>query len=200
MNDLAHSEEYRGYTLKIHYDQDPESPREWSNLSIIACYHPRYHLGDYNRKGKPQFPSKNEVEEIIGNKSTVWLPLYLYDHSGITMNTTGFSCPWDSGQVGWIYATKEVLDKEYGKGKWKREEVERVLKGEVEVYDQFLTGQVYGYTIEDEEGDEIDDSCWGLYGEDYAISEAKSVIDYQITKKEKDAVAWKNDNQLEMAL
>ena len=23
------------------------------------------------------------------------LPLYLYDHSGITMNTSGFSCPWD---------------------------------------------------------------------------------------------------------
>ena len=34
------------------------------------------------------------VEQMEG---MVILPLYLYDHSGITMNTTGFSCPWDSG-------------------------------------------------------------------------------------------------------
>lgn len=40
------------------------------------------------------------VEQMDG---MVILPLYLYDHSGITMNTCGFSCPWDSGQVGWIY-------------------------------------------------------------------------------------------------
>jgi len=45
----------------------------------------------------------------------VILPLYLYDHSGITMNTTGFSCPWDSGQVGWIYADADCIKKEYGK-------------------------------------------------------------------------------------
>ena len=43
-----------------------------------------------------------------------YLPLYLYDHSGITMNTGGFSCSWDSGQMGWIYATKEDIQKEYG--------------------------------------------------------------------------------------
>ena len=30
------------------------------------------------------------VEQMEG---MVILPLYLYDHSGITMNTTGFSCP-----------------------------------------------------------------------------------------------------------
>ena len=35
------------------------------------------------------------------------LPLYLYDHSGITMNTTGFNDRWDSGQVGFIYTTKD---------------------------------------------------------------------------------------------
>ena len=49
------------------------------------------------------------VEQMDG---MVILPLYLYDHSGITMNTCGFSCPWDSGQVGWIYADKAMIDKE----------------------------------------------------------------------------------------
>ena len=26
--------------------------------------------------------------------NVVCLPLYLYDHGGITMNTTGFACSW----------------------------------------------------------------------------------------------------------
>ncbi len=44
----------------------------------------------------------------------VILPLYLYDHGGITMRTNPFSCPWDSGQVGWIYAPKKTFIDETG--------------------------------------------------------------------------------------
>jgi len=44
----------------------------------------------------------------------VILPLYLYDHGGITMSTGAFSCPWDSGQVGWIYAPKKTFIDETG--------------------------------------------------------------------------------------
>ena len=66
------------------------------------------------------------------------LPLYLYDHSGITMNTTGFSCPWDSGQVGWIYADKRRIEAEYGKVTPETvEKARQVLEGEVKSYDYF---------------------------------------------------------------
>ncbi len=30
------------------------------------------------------------------------------------MNTTGFSCPWDSGQVGWVFVSKKKVREEYG--------------------------------------------------------------------------------------
>ena len=43
--------------------------------------------------------------------------------------------------------------------------VEKVLRGEVKVYDQYLQGDVYGYVIEDADGEEID-SSWGYYGDD----------------------------------
>jgi hypothetical protein len=63
---------------------------------------------------RDNFKNLSEYNKAIDNKlletvkkEFVILPLYLYDHSGITMNTTGFSCPWDSGQVGWIYTSKE---------------------------------------------------------------------------------------------
>lgn len=106
------------------------------------------------------------------------LPLYLYDHGGITMSTGAFGCPWDSGQVGFIYISREKAAME-----WPTDTEERAvacLKSEVEHYDEYLTGNVHGYTVERgtlgkttfADGTEEltirwddDDSCWGYYGD-----------------------------------
>lgn len=42
------------------------------------------------------------------------LPLYLLDHSGLFIQTTSFGDPWDSGQIGWIYADTDMIVKEFG--------------------------------------------------------------------------------------
>lgn len=66
------------------------------------------------------------------------------------MNTVGYSCPWDSGQVGFIAVSKAKVREEGG---WKQltqqriAMIERGLKGEVETYDQFLRGEVYGFRV-----------------------------------------------------
>ena len=82
--------------------------------------------------------------KVISQKYLM-LPLYLYDHSGITMNTTGFSCPWDSGQVGWIYASKENALREFGGKSFTaatRKKAEDCMRGEVECYDSYLRGEL----------------------------------------------------------
>ncbi|HCX67884.1 hypothetical protein [Parvibaculum sp.] len=113
--------------------------------------------------------------DAISNKAVI-LPLYLYDHSGITMNTTGFHCPWDSGQVGFIFVSLEDVRREYGvqrvSGKLRRT-VEDALRAEVDVYDDYLRGEVYGYVIE-RDGDHVD-SCWGYFGdfEEHCLGEAR---------------------------
>jgi len=110
----------------------------------------------------------NKAWEKVCSNHLVILPLYLYDHSGITMNTTGFTCRWDSGQVGYIYIDKEKALKEYGGKIFSRQLKKRLtsyLKSEVEVYDQYLTGDVYGFQLLDPEGEEID-SSWGFFGSD----------------------------------
>jgi len=98
----------------------------------------------------------------------VILPLYLYDHSGITMSTGSFGCPWDSGQVGYIICDNETVEKEFGGD---RDLAEKSLRAEVSVYDDYLTGNVYGFIVEERDNDEDDDwehvdSCWGFYGYD----------------------------------
>ena len=114
----------------------------------------------------------------------VYLPLYLYDHSGITMNTGGFSCRWDSGQVGYIYTDKNTILKTVGAFKnekgnyikvneknWKKAAY-KSMEDEVHTYDMYLTGEVYGLVVEelvDEEDDEWNetDSCWDFYNDSW---------------------------------
>lgn len=117
------------------------------------------------------------VEQILEQK-VIMLPLYLYDHSGITMSTKPFSCPWDSGQVGYIYVTLEDVRREWPCKRVsakRRAQAEQTLISEVEMYDKYLRGEVYGYTISDENSDPID-SCWGFYGLAVAQEEAINAL------------------------
>jgi hypothetical protein len=150
-----------GDIFKIFYDTDPQSPRDWDNLGTIVAWHRRYKLGDEQPKEDPkEYRSKLPKDVIL-------LPVYLYDHSGITINTTGFSCPWDSGQVGFIYVTRERIRQEYSCkriSKKRLESVKRHLDAEIETYDTYLRGEVYGYVREGKDYSEVD-SCWGFFGE-----------------------------------
>lgn len=142
--------------FRIKVEQDSGSfndPRDWDNLGKMVCFNRNYSLGDKTTIRHEEFDSWDEMESFLIRefKAEVVLPLYLYDHSRITMNTTGFSCPWDSGQVGFIYATREDILNEYGSKKITktlREKVEEVLLSEVEVYDQYITGDVYYFEEE----------------------------------------------------
>jgi hypothetical protein len=173
--------EYKGYTIEIGLDEFNESPREWDNLGIMVCFHNRYNLGDekteYYQDDSLAFQDWLQVNE----KDLIYLPLYLYDHSGITMNTIGFPCPWDSGQVGYIYVSIEDVKKEW---EWKRLTrqrrgfIENILEGEVETYDQYLRGEVYYYVVLDKENNPVD-SCCGFYNKDHAISQAEDWINYE---------------------
>lgn len=166
-----------GKTLEILQDENPDSPREWDNMGTMICFHGRYNLGDKHNYDHKDYSGWEEMETaIIKNESpAVILPLYLYDHSGITISTSPFSCRFDSGQIGFIFVSKEKLRKEYGVKRITKDiiqKAEKCLLGEVNTYDQYLTGDVYGYKVIDEEGNE-EDSCWGYYGEDSIKDEFK---------------------------
>ena len=184
MFDPIETIDYKSCTIEIYMDDDADDPRNWDNLGHMTCFHNRYSLGDSHN-----YNNLVELSETINDKNSIILPLYLYDHSGITINTTGFSCPWDSGQVGIIYMTKEEIRKEYN---WKvitknrREKIYEYLINEVKIYDDFLTGNVYGFMTKDKCGDDIE-SCWGFFGEtDYMINEAKGEVDYYLDQKRKE--------------
>lgn len=62
---------------------------------------------------------------------------------------------------------------------------ERML-GTVKEIDYYMTGQVYGFNISDQNGDGFDDnSCWGFIGDiKYAKEEAEACVDREIAWRE----------------
>lgn len=210
-----------GVKAVLYFDPEPPSPREWSNIGAMVCWHSRYNLGDKHAHANPtdfrlsllpdavrdrlearyerednrlftQYYQRDrakyeaESDQLERNhrarisreldRVAVVLPLFLYDHSGRTISTAPFSCPWDSGQVGYIYVTFERARQAHG---WKvitkarRAKLVEYLQDEVKAYDDYLTGQVYGYVLTDENGDDVD-SLWGIYDVEYARTEARN--------------------------
>ena len=173
--------ELNGFKAEIIRDTDVESPRtSMDNVGTMACFMKRSNLGDkkhgYNSE---DYGSLAEIKDAIltDNPDAVVLPLYVYMHSGTTMSTKPFDCKWDSGQAGFIFASGEKIKAEWGdpKDPAARALAEECLLGEVQTYDDWLQGEVFGYKLKGPQGDDLD-SCWGFYGEDYIKDEVSGIL------------------------
>lgn len=171
-----------GTVLEIHQDDDAPNPRkEDDNATKMVCMHRRYKLGDTHDYNSGDYNGWSELREHLiecdDACEDLISPLYLFDHSGITisMDDTQFRARdvvgWDWGQVGWIYITNETLQKEWGGDK---EKALACMRAEVKIYDQYLRNDVWGYVIKRANTCEtcnhteydVLDSCDGFYGSD----------------------------------
>lgn len=196
--------------LKIKlYSDSGENPREWDNLGTMATKHRRYSIGEEVIKDSIDWlREKLELSEItvvkladsLGVsyyteavrlnlesrffKAFVALPLYMYEHSGVSIATTPFSCRWDSGQLGYIYCTKKKALEEFGGKvvtKKVREKCFSNFVAEVKSYDMWQNGDVYGY--EATYGEE-EDSCGGFYGTDWENNGILNYLSFEGVSKE----------------
>jgi len=157
----------RKLRLVIEQDQFSDDPRSWDNLGTMLCCHRDYQLGDCNsnRETEEQLAeicrkygkSDEEIDEmtfgeeirfILDQPDICGLPLWLYDHSGISIST-GRRDAWDSSFIGLIFVEKDFylaqtcLKDEID---WK-EAATKTLKGEIATYNDFLEGNVYQWTL-----------------------------------------------------
>ena len=143
-------------TVTVHQDQHPSNPRkDWDHGSVMVCEHNRYRLGDRQmtngEKEALQLGGWEGLEKHCKRQygTTTFLKLGLYDHSGVSMYIGGGahafdSAGWDSGTVGWIMDTKASL----AVTGTLPEHIQDMLEGDVEVYNQYLTGDIWYYSIE----------------------------------------------------
>lgn len=166
------------YTFKIEQSEDYASPREWDNVSKFAVFHSRYDSPNdsyLERRDIDELGSWDCVREELIRCHDIYpfciKPVYMYDHGGITLSTTGFSCSWDSGQVGFVFVDKATI---------KKESITRVqaidcLDSEFNTYDQYLRGDVWDVFICDD-SDNVAESVCGFYGHEYAEAEAEAMV------------------------
>lgn len=111
---------------------------------------------------------ENHVQDLLKN-AKAYLPLYLLAHSGVSVRTTPFNDPFDSGQCGFAVLEQDSpVDGD-------KAMMELVLEKMVNEYDQLLRGNVVGWRItkqkvcdkcQNVETDVID-SCGGYIGFDF---------------------------------
>lgn len=181
---------YKNFVINIYYDNDAEPIRDFCDYtSVFYNNHRRYSLGGEERPINDIIKDGKLSEEFT--KNNLYVPVYLYEHGGCTVSTSPFNDPWDSGLFGILAENKKSVCKEYGYKICTRKLREKIisrLKGEVVDIDKWLSGHVYGYTIEDKDGNEVD-SCGGFYDEEpedpksnlmyYAMEAAEREIERQ---------------------
>ena len=180
MSNVIDRLEHNGIVIEVIPDDNPMDPREWDNVGTMVCFHKRYQLGDKTDFKSEDYESWEEVRTAIEENNGIHIyPLFLYDHSGISIRIGSWDgraphAEWDSGQIGFIYTTKSALEA-YGI----TDEAAAIegLQHEVEEYDRYLRGDVYGYLIKKAcpscEHLGVEDSSWGFSSTEEAIKHAK---------------------------
>lgn len=176
MNHVIERQEWNnGYVAEIVHDNYPENPRDESYpVGTMWCWHRKYSLGSKEERRDPRRPNAgslggwDEVEKAIMREinPVVILPVYMYDHGGVSLSSSPFGCPWDSGKVGYIFAERKVL-KDFGAkiatAKVKAKIVE-AMKAEIRQYSAYANGETYCWRLLKD--GEVVDSCSGYCGDD----------------------------------
>lgn len=184
MSTLLETEDYKGYTIELHYDESPSDPwREYDHCGSLVLSHRQYDFPNDAELRFEDFGSWTEVEAELreNHDAALILPVGMIDHSGISIyiGTTSPFDPqgWDSGQIGFAFLTTEKLSTEWNGD---AERGEAYLRDCVKEYGDYVNGSVYGFVVKDQ-NDDVVDSCFGFIGEsDYAMDEARSWVDFEI--------------------
>ena len=155
-------------------DNMPLDPREDYNNCTI-CYVRNRYLGSSKYDNDRDFADSDDLNDYLAglkDRGTefVSVPLYAYVHSGITISTSSFGDPWDSGCFGIAICTKEQVVNAFGNDTDWQQHAEDIIEDEIETYDKFLTGETYVYTVYeyDKAAKEwtLNDTCGGFYSND----------------------------------
>jgi hypothetical protein len=162
----------------------------------MVCFHRGYNLGDNHDYESDDYSGWGALySQICKDYDIVEIrPIYLYDHSGITISHNNssypFNCQWDAGQIGWHFVTKKDYREAYKVeriSKTARKQANQILDDELKWYDYYLTGQIYWWKVE---SDDINESCSGFLGNEFKESglyeSIKMTIDDCLENKERE--------------
>lgn len=176
--------EYKGYSVKIAFDNDVQGPDTWGNQSVFVVYDHRQFTVKVDGFHPRDIFERTQLTKRMTFDGYHVFPLYAYIHSGVALSLGRdgypFSDRWDVSSTGFVLVKRE-------RGSWTRSQAFKLADGIVSTWNSVLSGEVYGYIVEDSAGNEVD-SCWGFIGDiEYCMNEARSIVDYRTKVKNEKA-------------
>jgi len=181
----VHTEERGLCTIHIDHDEHTHSPADWGDDGVTLltdhrqCYIKSSHFTADEARAIVSGESKEPKEWYI-------FPVTAYIHSGVALSLSRdkypFNDKWDSCTIGIVGVRKDEAKT--------RKAAQKVAEGHISTWNDYLSGSVYAFTVEDSKTGELVVSCGGFYG-DYeedggALDEARTIADvYTVTNKEK---------------
>jgi hypothetical protein len=175
--DSVHTETRHGLTIKIYHDENDSSPDDnGDDGAFLVFYHRGFTVTRDKIITKEQLQDYFQGEESPEVAKLYYiLPLSALIHSGVHLYLGKEDHPCDSGGWDSSFAGAVLLSKKEFKTK---DRAKSYATGLINEWNDCLAGNVYGYVIEDAEGNKLD-SCWRYIGdyESGALLEARSMVD-----------------------
>lgn len=222
---LVDSEVVGDFLVELHYDFDGSNdPRGWDNLGTITqCQRSR----NYEMTEKDAEYKSNDWEilkEMFKENGVFALPINIRDYgSSVKLYVGDFDPDYEWNDYdhidAFVYVTRDKLMEEYNfndpeaafmyatlikehlkddQGRIQAVSVIEVLKNELETYESYLNGEVYGWVVRegikneedgeinpDDHSGEVIESVWGYVGErEYCMSEGRHCAETETQRRD----------------
>jgi len=159
--------------LKISFDEMAENPRKYSdNIGYFITTERNYISPDNNKtligivKEASEISSNLEehIKEVCSsikenlNEDVLYIkPITRFEHGNVEYLLGNYS-GWDYSLCGFYIVTNKTL----GYSVVKLADIEKTIKAELKDYNQWANGEIYSFTLYDEDGEVVDSVC-GFY-------------------------------------
>ena len=150
---------YKDFQITIWEHEPAENPNDWNDNCFLLHKHRSFTVTH------TKFKIEDVIEDYETDKECIhenhWIvPIQAYIHSGVVLQVGCKEQGWDISFAGFVLANCN----EYTT----YEDAEAAAENLIKSWNEYLSGEVYEFTVEN---DEYDDCCGGYYG-DRGIEEA----------------------------
>lgn len=170
-----------GRFFKLFYDEYSESPRLDDNVATILTWERNYNSPDENDDTFEEFAEKHGVDvsqewnldsvmDAMREEGYYVIPVYALHHGVSHYSTHDFHDPWDSGVAGIAFCKKQ-------KGLPDNDDYLRtIIDQEIEVYDAWVNGEIYGIDLLSQSGAVLDSSAGYMMPYENRIETIKDML------------------------
>lgn len=158
--------------LRIEYDDSPECPMENDGSWTLVAFSNRS-IHYENPDKYVRISNGKVVPATVGLRSKAragffhLLDYFEHGQGEYSFRGEGMQCQWDTSRYAGVLIWNNPPN---DMGAKTPEERAKDARAFLEEYNAWMNGHVYGYVLEDREGEHLD-SCWGFYDIKYMLDE-----------------------------